>query len=421
MAFTTMLALVFSCIVMEGFFSGTEIALISLNRHRLAHRVESGNIAAILLERQFRFPANLYATTSIGTNVSVVTGTAVMTAYLSELKFRDADFLAVLAISPLTLLFGEIFPKAFFQKWAEKASYAAIYPLIAAQKIFAPVRIVSAGIARLIMSAFGIDASHDPRSITHEEIKSIFAAERKDMDLHPEEQKIINRIFGLKHITVEQCMVPLIHLTALEKKEPMSAVRAKLEESKFSRLPVFSERIFNIVGVINAFDVLRYGDTAKTAADLARPAFYVYKKKKVDDLMQEMQRAGVQMAVVVNEYSDAIGITSMEDLMEEIFGEIQDEYDKEQEQPQAREIGQGRWLADGAVEVDFLNEKYGLGLPNGDYETLAGYVLTLLDRIPRKGEAVTHGDFKFVVRDATERGIKSLEMTKIIREKKEVG
>ncbi len=415
MALGTMLALVLACVAMEGFFSGTEMALISLNRHRLAHRAAKGDTAARLVEGQFRVPVSLYATTSIGTNLSMVAATAVVTAYLSASGFReDADLLAVVAVAPVALLFGEIFPKTLYRRWSEKISYVAIFPLMAAQKILAPVRLVAIWLARRILAASGVDATYDIGAISHDEIKHIFASERKEMDLHPEEQKIIHRIFGLKHVTAEQCLVPLIHLTAVERKEPVSAVRAKFEESKFSRIPVFSERIFNIVGVINAIDVLRYGDEAKIAADLARPAYYAYKNTKVEDLMPQMQRAGVHVAVVVNEYSDAIGLVSMEDLLEEIFGEIQDEYDREQESPQIRETGPGRLAVDGTVEIDFLNEKYNLGLPKGDYETLAGYILTSIDRIPRKGEVVTAGDFRFVIREATERGIKSVDMTRIV-------
>ncbi|MBI3581844.1 MAG: HlyC/CorC family transporter [Nitrospinae bacterium] len=415
MALGTMLALVLACVAAEGFFSGTEMALISLNRHRLAHRVEKGETAARLVAGQFRVPVSLYATTSIGTNLSMVAATAAVTAYLSGTGFaEDADILAVVAVSPLALLFGEIIPKTFYRRWSEKISYVAIFPLMAAQKVLAPVRLVAVWLARRILAAGGVDATYDVGAVTHDEIKHIFASEKKEMDLHPEEQKIIHRIFGLKHVTVEQCLVPLIHLTAVERKEPLSAVKAKFEESKFSRIPVFSERIFNIVGVINAIDVLRYGDDAKIAADLARPAYYVYKNQKVEDLMPQMQRAGVHVAVVVNEYSDAIGIVSMEDLLEEIFGEIQDEYDREQEAPQTGQTDPGKWAADGTVEIDFLNEKYNLGLPKGDYETLAGYILTSIDRIPRKGEVVTIGDFRFVIRDATERGIRSVEMTRSV-------
>lgn len=405
------LSLVAVFVVMEAFFSGTEIALISLNRHKLNHRVEKGDRSAILLDRQFRSPAYLYATTSLGTNIFVVLSTAVLTAYFSTFSHENADFFAMLA-SPFMLLFGEIFPKALFQRMADRIVYVAIYPLVLAQKILTPVLWASAGITRGMMRAFNIEEGHDIRKVTYEEIRHIFAAEEKTMDLHPEEQKIITRIFGLKNIVVEQCMVPLIHLTAVEKKETVAAVRKKFEESQFSRIPVFSERIFNIVGVINAFDVMRYGTDAQTALDLARPAFYVYKKKKVDDLLPEMQQAGVQTAVVVNEYSDAIGIVTREDLLEEIFGEIQDEYDREQEAPQSRKTGADRWLCDGAVEVDALNEKYSLDLPPGDYETLAGYILTSLERIPRKGETASIGKFEFTIKDATERGIKQVEITR---------
>jgi len=405
------LTLVALCVVMEGFFSGTEIAFISLNRHKLAHRVEKGDRAAILLDSRFRSPANLYATTSIGTNIFVVSGAALMTGYFNRMSYGDADLLTMLVMAPATLLFGEIIPKAMFQRLADTISYIAIYPLVVAQKILSPVTWVSAGITRAMMRLAGVDENYDLRKITYEEIRHIFMMEEKKMDLHPDEQKMINRIFGLKNITVEPCMVPLIHLTAVEKNEPIASVRKKFEEAQFSRVPVFSERIFNIIGIINAFDVLRYSENARIAMDLSRPAFYVYKKKKVDNLLPEMQEAGVQMAVVVNEYSDAIGIVTREDLLEEIFGEIQDEYDKEQEAPQAREAGPNRWLADGMVEIDLLNERFNLGLPAGDYETLAGYLLTSLERIPRKGETISIGDYRFLIKDATDRGIRQVEIS----------
>ncbi|MBI5637427.1 MAG: HlyC/CorC family transporter [Nitrospinae bacterium] len=406
------LILVTICVVMEGFFSGTELALISLNRHRLAHLIEQKDSAALLLERQFKNPANLYATTSIGTNLFVVTGTAIMTAYVSRLDMIDPDLWTVLIMSPVTLLFGEIFPKALFQMWADRISYLAVYPLALAQKLFTPVLWITAGGTKALMRIAGVEEGHDIREVSLEEIRHILRVGDKKLDLHPDEQKMINRIFGLRNITVEQCMVPLIHLTAVERNEPMESVRRKFEETRFSRMPVFSERFFNIIGIVNAFDILRYGSAARTAAPITRPAFYVYKKKKVDDLLSEMQQTGVQMAVVVNEYSDAIGIVTREDMVEEIFGEIEDEYDREQESPQARETAPNRWVADGTAEIDHLNDRFGLNLPLGDYETLAGYILTSLDHIPRKGETVTLELYSFLIREATERGLKQVEITR---------
>ncbi len=406
------LILVALCVVMEGFFSGTELALISLNRHRLAHLVEQKDSAALLLERQFRNPANLYATTSIGTNLFVVAGTAILTAYISRLDVIDPDLWTVVIMSPVTLLFGEIFPKALFQMWADRISYLAIYPLALAQKLFAPILWITAGATTALMRLAGVEEGHDIREVSLEEIRHILRAGDKKLDLHPDEQKMINRIFGLRNLTVEKCMVPLIHLTAVDTHEPMESVRRKFEETRFSRIPVFSERIFNIVGIVNAFDILRYGSAARNAAPITRPAFYVYKKRKVDDLLSEMQQAGVQMAVVVNEYSDAIGIVTREDMVEEIFGEIEDEYDREQESPQARETAPNRWDADGAAEIDHLNDRFGLNLPLGDYETVAGYILSSLDHIPRKGETVVLGNYTFAIRDATERGIRQVAITR---------
>ncbi len=406
------LLLVSVCVVMEGFFSGTEIALISLNRHRLAHLMENNDGAALMLGRQFKSPANLYATTSIGTNLFVVAGTSIMTAYISGLAVVDPDLWTVLVMSPVTLIFGEIFPKALFQMRADRISYLAIYPLAFAQKLFTPVLWITAGATKLLMRLSGVQEGHDIREVSLEEIRHILRVGDKKLDLHPDEQKMINRIFGLRNITVEKCMVPLIHLTAVERNEPMESVRRKFEETRFSRMPVFGERIFNIVGIINAFDILRYGAAAKTAAPITRPAFYVYKKKKVDDLLSEMQQTGVQMAVVVNEYSDAIGIITREDMVEEIFGEIEDEYDRGEESPQVRETGPHRWLADGTVEIDLLNDAYGMNLPLGDYETLAGYILSSLDRIPRKGESVTLGEYHFSIADATDRGIRKVEISR---------
>ncbi len=406
------LVLVAICVVLEGFFSGTEIALISLNRHHLAHLVEQKDSTALLLERQFKSPANLYATTSVGTNMFVVTGTAIMTAYINRYGVNDPDLWTVVIMSPVTLLLGEIFPKALFQMWADRISYLAIYPLVLAQKLFTPVLWVTAGATKVLMRLSGVEEGHDIREVSLEEIRHILRVGDKKLDLHPDEQKMINRIFGLRNITVEKCMVPLIHITAVESSEPMESVRRKFEETRFSRMPVFSERFFNIVGIVNAFDILRYGSAARTPAPITRPAYYVYKKRKVDDLLSEMQQAGVQMAVVVNEYSDAIGIVTREDMVEEIFGEIEDEYDREQESPQARETAPNRWNADGTAEIDHLNDRFGLNLPLGDYETVAGYILSSLDHIPRNGESVILGNYSFTIREATERGIKQVEITR---------
>jgi len=407
----TTLALVALFVLLEGFFSGTELALISLSRPRLTHLLEQGNRAARLLEKQLKAPARLYGTTSIGTNLMVFAGTAVMTAYFSRNYPGDPDLWALIIMAPLTLLLGEIIPKAFFQRWTERVSYIAIYPILAAEKIFSPILWVTAGIARLMLNILGVDEKHDVKNITYEEIRKHFSLGERTFDLHPDEKKMIHRIFDIKNTTVEQCMVPLIKLSAVRENESVKSVKARLYQSGFSRLPVYKDKIYNITGILNAFDVLRYGTDAMVAYELARPAFYVYQGKKINDLLTEMQQAGVQMAVVVNEYSAAVGIVTREDMAEEIFGEIEDEYDIRL--PDVKRLDPNSWVIEAGAEVDLLNEQYGLNIPVGDYETLAGYVLQNLERIPKNDESFTIGNFSFTIIDATERGIHKLEVRKI--------
>jgi len=407
----TTLALVALFILLEGFFSGTELALISLSRPRLAHLLEQGNRAAKLLEKQLKAPARLYGTTSIGTNLMVFAGTSIMTAYISRNYTGNPDLFALIIMAPLTLLFGEVIPKVFFQRWTERVSYIAIYPILAAEKLFSPILWITAGIARFMLNILGVDEKHDVKNITYEEIRKHFSLGEKTFDLHPDEKKMIHRIFDIKNTTVEQCMVPLINLTAVRENETVKSVKTRLYRSGFSRLPVYKDKIYNITGILNAFDVLRYGSEARLAHELARPAFYVYQGKKINDLLAEMQQAGVQMAVVINEYSAAVGIVTREDMVEEIFGEIEDEYDVRR--PAVKRLGPQNWVIDAGAEVDMLNEQHGLDLPVGDYETIAGYVLQRLERIPKKDESFTIDNLGFTIMEATERGIHKMKVEKI--------
>lgn len=410
MSISTTLLIVVFCLVMEAFFSGSEIAFISVSRFKLSHLVEKRKKAALLLNEQFKFPSRLYGTTSLGTNIFVFSGTAVMTAYLSGFIPGKADIWAVIIMAPVTLLFGEIFPKAFCQRFADRVSYVVIYPLLFAQKIFLPILWIFTGIARLLLGRSGEEEELGIQSISQEEIRRLFSMGQKGFDLHPDEMKIINRIFDFRKTTVEQCMTPLINISAIEQNEPINSIRMRLHKTKYSRLPVYADKTFNIVGIVCAFDVLRYFKNDAKARDIVRPALYIFRKKKIGNLLPEMQKAGVQMAVVVNEYSGAIGIVTREDLIEEIFGEIEDEYD---ETPSSITlIDPGHWLMDADVEVDLINETYGLGIPQGDYETIAGYILSNLERIPAKGETIRLGGFNFIVKEGTDMGLEKLEVFK---------
>jgi len=409
------LAIVLVCIVLEAFFSGTEIALISLSRHKLSNLVENGKRGAMLVEKQFRNPSTLYGTTSLGTNLFVVLGTSIMTAYFTGIHPLRGDLYAVLVMSPLTLFFGEIFPKAVFQRFADKVAYIAIFPLLLFQKLFYPLLLFVSGIARLILGVKKgeMESLHEH---SEEEIRKLFSIGEKEFDLHPDEMMMINRIFDFRKTTVEQCMVPLVNVTAVSEDESIKSVKKKLFKSKHSRLAVYSDKIFNITGTISAFDLLRFSKGAEKVKEIMKPAFYVYLKKNIADLLPEMQIGGIQMAVVVNEYSGTVGVVTREDLVEEIIGEIEDEYDDDLSP--FKVIAHNHWMVDGDVEIDLLNEQLAWNLPVADYETLSGYLMTDIERIPAVGEKIEIDGFIFVIVEGGERGITKIEVFKTGKENK---
>jgi CBS domain containing-hemolysin-like protein len=213
---------------------------------------------------------------------------------------------------------------------------------------------------------------------------------------------MIHKIFHLGDTAVKEAMIPLIEVVALPRDATVAEAIAVVGEHRFSRIPIYEERIDHITGIVHAFDLL-YADPQMTLEALARPAYYVPEAKRVDDLLREMQRERFQMAIVVDEYGGVVGIATVEDLLEEIVGEIEDEYDEEP--PPVRRLPDGSYVVDARVEVDRLHEELGLELPEGEYETVGGFLLHLLEKIPEAGEEVSDEGISFLIVEADERSI----------------
>jgi CBS domain containing-hemolysin-like protein len=226
--------------------------------------------------------------------------------------------------------------------------------------------------------------------------------------LDMEERRLIDKISTLDEITIYEAMVPLVQIVAVEERATVNEVSRKIQEYGYSRIPIYRERIYNIIGVVNAFDLLLLSPEVEEIGAIIRPAYYVPHTKRVDSLLQEMQRKGIQMAVVVDEYGGSIGIITIEDLLEEIVGEIEDEYDVGESLYEA--LPDGGYLFDARMEIDTINEKLGLDLPKGDYETLGGFVMMLLERIPQTGEEFTYEHWEFCIENATERAIHKIKV-----------
>ena len=411
MDFSATLILVLICICLEAFFSGCEIALISVNRIKVQQKASEGDTAALAVIDILKNPEKFFATTSVGTNLAVITSTTIFTAYMVA-KFPDkGDLYATLIIAPIVLFGGEILPKIIFQNRPNSFLYVLVYPLNFFCKIFAPINSFFSKISNLLLRRFIDLGPIKEKTISRDMIRQIIRLDAKTTDLDATERKMIHKIFNFGEITVEKCMVPHIQIYAIKDTATLEEAHQIANESEYSRLPVFHDRMYNLIGVLNTFDLLNMPSNNTSISDLIRPAYYVPPNKKIDDLLKELQQRGLHMAIVVDEHGGCIGIVTIEDLLEEIVGEIEDEYDEPEKGYEA--YADNGYLIEADMEIGAINEVMSLNLPKGDYETLAGLIINRLEKIPAPGDQVVLSGYRLTVKDSNKRKINSVIVRKI--------
>jgi putative hemolysin len=395
-------------LILEGFFAASEIAMVSANRRRLRHRAEEGHRGAALALRLLSRPEYFLATTLLGAYMAAAANTVIITSSLIGLLGQEGELPALLALPPVLLILGEIIPKSIGRQQATILAERLAPPLWIASWIFYPVTLAFAILSRGLLLLTGARKTGQLPFITREDLHLVVSKSGPEVDLKGKERIFIHRILQFSLRTVKEVMVPLVRVTAIP---DTLTVRQALEEfrnTRFSRLPVYHRRIDNLIGVLHSFDLLGESNLERPVKAYMRPVIYVPELKKIDRLLAEMQREGTHLAVVVDEYGGAVGIVTIEDLLEEIVGEITDEFD--QEVAPFKKLGEGHYLISGRTEIKALNETLHLNLPPGDYETLAGFLIAYLGDLPRSGEQLQHRNLKFIVRQAEARAVREVEL-----------
>jgi CBS domain containing-hemolysin-like protein len=360
--------------------------------------VKGAQVAERLLQR----PDRLLTTTLVGTNLCVVTSSTAATVLCLLLLGEGREYYAMVLLAPLVLLFGEMVPKAYFRQHADRLAPLLAPPLQLCLRLFGPLTTVVHRTSMLFLTPFRIAPSDRDHYIPREELKFLVREGRYQADLDRGERRMIHKIIDFGETTVREAMIPLIETVAVPASATVAEAVAVVSEHRFSRIPLFEERIDQIVGIVHAFDLLS-ADPGTPLAPLIRPAHYVPETKLVADLFQEMRRGRFHMAVVVDEYGGVVGIVTIKDLLEEIVGEIEDEYDEEP--PPLKRLPDGSYLVDARLEVERLRDELGIQLPEGEYETLGGFLLHLFQKIPDTGEEVQYGRMRFVVAESDKRSI----------------
>lgn len=417
------LGVIFLCILTEGFFSGSEIAIVSCRWPRIRREAEGGDRRAALLVRLWSNPDRLLATTLVGTNISVIMASVTATYlavnlislrgdWYSFMKGRE-ELLVIVCLSPLTLFFGEIVPKSFFQSVANKMAKNVAYPMALAWILLYPVTSIlalfSGMIGRLVRSR--VDTSP---FVTREELDMIVRLRDLKSDLKKHEKRMIRRLFSFRETKVSEAMVPLIKVAAYEENTSMQNALKTFHRMKYTRYPVFRKKIFNVVGILNILCCLEEVNLQKRVKRVMESPYFVPETKGVVDLLREMERENIHMAVAVDEYGGATGIITIEDILEEIVGELEDEHDIIKRGLLRRDAS--NWEIDAHLDIEYVSEKLGLSVPRGDYETFAGLMIKHLGRIPRKGEVVRAGNLDLKAIAVKARTVEKIQIT-ILAEK----
>ena len=401
--------LIVLAVLITGFFSAAEMAFIGANRVRLRHLAEAGNRTAARYLEAFRRPERLLSTAMMGVTIAHITASSIATWALLPFVGHLAALLVTLGLTPLLLIFGEVIPKAVAREWATALILKLFRPIELASMILSPLTWAANALVGRMLALLGQRRSSARQFVSREELKLLLQMEPEEADVTTSEAEMIDKIFDLGDTAVREVMVPLVDVVTLpDTATPDEAVRL-VGERGFSRIPVFTDHVFNIVGVVTAMDLLRRGAEATTLRSLMRPATYVPETKPIDDLLRDMQKARLQLVVVVDEYGGAVGIVTVEDIVEEVVGEIQDEHDRTPDT--VDRLPDGSYRVAGRTGIDELNEALEWDLPKGDFETVAGLVLATLHRLPHVGEVLHVGRYTLTVLETDRRRVLSVRIT----------
>ena len=404
---------IFLCILSEAFFSGSEIAIVSLPKLELQKRLKEGDRRAKLLAELLKEPEKLLTTTLIGTNLSTVTGSAVFTTFIMDDLVNAFPFLAghpelvtVLCYTPLTLTFGELIPKSLFQKYSHVVAFKIVYPIYFFYLLFKPVSVFVMGFSRLIAHLLKAEGGGSP-FVTKEELKLLVESSSR-FSVEKTERNILRNVLQLKEKLVGDIYTPLSQVIAVSENASVVEALELMERSGFSKLPVYEGRIDNIVGYVLVSDLISVDNPQIKVREVMRPVLVLPEYMNIFNALKEFKKSREQMGIVVDEFGSTLGIVTIEDILEEIVGRIEDEFDRDT----LKVVKKGnRIVADASTEIDEINRLLKRPLPkSSDYVSLAGLILSKLGRFPEAGEKVELPHHTLTVEEVDRKRVKRVRV-----------
>jgi gliding motility-associated protein GldE len=397
-------------LVLSGFFSGSETALLSLNKLRLRKLVDEGHKNATVLEALLKHPNKMLAAILVGNNLVNVAIAAIMTSLAIDLFGSTGVGVATGVATLLILVFGEIFPKSFATKNAERLSLWVARPIQITVILFSPIVKVFSVFTDIILKMTGGEKRYP--FVSEEELKLLMDLGAEEGVIEEEEKEMIRGVFEFSDTMVREIMTQRTDMNRVDVNKSFSEVIDFVIETGHSRIPVYDKTIDNIIGILYAKDLLM-AKSDKKKFDLkksVRPAYFVPETKNLDDLFREMRTKKVQIAIVLDEYGGTAGLVTLEDLLEEIVGEISDEYDVDEHPVQI--IDDDTIVVDAKMPIDEVSDLLKIDLERDGQESIGGLVFSLFDRIPKEFDTITAAGLMFTVEEMIGKRILKVKIRK---------
>lgn len=406
-------------LLLEGFFSGSEMALVNADKIRLHAKANQGHKGARLVLNMLERPDVLLTTTLVGTNISVVVLTTLGTLVMIRLFGEYGDLYAFLIFTPLLLTLGEIVPKSACQQNANRLAPVVIHPLRLFKLLLYPVIAIFSLFARLAARLGGGRGAAHNLFITRQQIRTV--VEMADRGAHVDvfDQARIRRAARFADTSVGEAMVPLAEIIAIDRRYDTRTALGLVRRHGYNRLPVYERNTGNVVGVVTltVWDLMDRELEERPLDELIKPALYVSPLQNIDEVLPMLREREDHMAIVVDEFGSAIGMIRMEDILEEVVGEIQVGYDFDEIQPRRRrsykQVEEGIYVVDSRVSVAEINELLDIQLPSTEFHTVGGFVESRLRHIPASGESVVESGWRFTVEQTTDRAIIRLRVERL--------
>ena len=406
-------------LILSGFFSASETAYFSLSItdiERLKRKTDYPSRQIVQLLTQ---PKKLLITIVVGNtivNIGAASLAAILTLDICSELMVDKNIgilIDIVVVTFVILIFSEIVPKIAAVKNAKQVAAKFSFPLTFFYYLFTPIVSIFYVFTQWFSHIFRI--KKNKLLLSEEELRSLVDVGEEQGTLQQDEKEMIHSIFEFGETTVKEIMVPRIDMVCISTDSELNQLLSIITENLHSRIPLYRDRVDNIIGIIYAKDLLPFinkkSDSEMNLEKLARQAYFVPEQKKIDELLREFQAEKIHMAIVVDEYGGTAGLVTLEDIIEEIVGEIQDEHDYEQ--PLFQKINENEFIVDGVMDLEEMNEELKLDLPTEEgVETLAGFLFGLFGSVPKEKQTISHKGYKFIIEKIIKRRIKTVRVLK---------